>query len=66
MYSLEGGCVNGTLRTILISVLVLGWAGIHVGGIVEHYSVPATVDTGFTTLVGAILVSPQKPDKSKD
>lgn len=58
--------MNGTLRTILISVLVLAWAGIHLVGIQEHYSIPATVDSGFTTLVGAIMVSPRKPDKPKD
>lgn len=56
--------MNGTLRTLLIGVLSVTWVSVHLAGLVQHFDVPATVDTGFTTLVGAIMVSSRKQDKT--
>lgn len=58
--------MNGTLRTILISVLAATWAGIHLVAALGHLSVPSSMDPSFTSLVGVIMVSPRKPDKPKD
>lgn len=59
----RGERVNGTVRTILLIGALLVWGGVHVGGIVGHYGVSSSFDTGFATVVGSIAVFPRKADK---
>jgi hypothetical protein len=55
--------VNGTVKAILVTMAVVVWGVVHVGGLVDHYSVAGSFDSGFATLVGAIVVLPRKQDK---
>lgn len=60
----SGELVNGTVKAILVTVAVVVWGTVHVVGLADHYSVPSSFDSGFATLVGAVVVLPRKQDKT--
>lgn len=60
----RGELVNGTVKTILVTVAAVVWGAVHVVGVLDHGDISSSFDSGFATLVGAIMVLPRKKDKT--
>lgn len=56
--------MNGTVKTFLITGAVVAWGAVHLVSLVENFDVPSSFDSAFATLVGAVMVSPRKQDKT--
>lgn len=56
--------MNGTVRTFLIAGAVVTWGVVYMVSLVEHFQVPSSFDSAFTTLVGAIMLAPRKQNKT--
>jgi uncharacterized membrane protein YeaQ/YmgE (transglycosylase-associated protein family) len=62
----RGEQVSGTLKTILLGIVIVAWATVHITGIVEHVQISSNFDAVFAALVGAVSAVKTKKDDTKD